>query len=304
MPQIAHAYNISWPSKFSRYGLLMSSNTPIKNEKQKLTTREWIFIIIILLLIQFFIHWVSYQFGGSSNALGYVSFAGTLVSIMLGLIAIIYSFVQSISQSTNVIEIREQVERLMVAGGDISESGKVIHSASREVSELVGELVSKVTENTNATKEAFSSFKALAEDFNFVTAKESSGIDNDWDQSDSKRVRSVADSSRVLITVMVLCVRECVKRDYDIKQAREKLLPKLAIGLGLEIDFLSGAFHAVLFALEMEGLIVLAEDEGEEISIGATNGFNEKVAYLIPKTVDGDNKYFKGFWSVVGEIGA
>lgn len=279
----------------------MDSNVPIEKKKQKLTTREWIFIIVILSLVQLFIHVVSYRFGNSPSALGYVSFAGTLVSIMLGLIAIIYSFVQSISQSTNVIEIREQVERLIVAGGEISESGRIIHSASQEVSELVGDLASKVTENTSATKEVFGSFKALTSE-SFSVIDGASGAGGVTDETGSEEVRSVTESARIIVTLMILCVRESAKRNYSVEQAKKELLAKLAIKFGMEVAFLSGSFYGVLFALEVEGLVVIGEGEEGEMQFEVTDRFTERANSLIPDTVSGDDKHFKGFWLVINEM--
>ncbi|WP_425543427.1 hypothetical protein, partial [Aeromonas salmonicida] len=74
---------------------------------KKLETREWIFVILITVLIQFIIQASAWLYGGNSGALGYLSFAGTAVSIILAVLAIIYSFLQSSAQeqgeSVNVL---------------------------------------------------------------------------------------------------------------------------------------------------------------------------------------------------------
>ncbi|WCH32275.1 hypothetical protein ONZ60_03945 [Aeromonas salmonicida] len=44
---------------------------------KKLETREWIFVILITVLIQFIIQASAWLYGGNSGALGYLSFAGT-----------------------------------------------------------------------------------------------------------------------------------------------------------------------------------------------------------------------------------
>ncbi len=59
---------------------------------KKLETREWVFIMLIVVLIQFIIQASAWLYGGNSGALGYLSFAGTAVSIILAVLAIIYSF--------------------------------------------------------------------------------------------------------------------------------------------------------------------------------------------------------------------
>lgn len=280
----------------------MNKNAPPVEKKQKFSTREWCLVIAILSLVQFFIHWVSYQFGGSPNALGYISFAGTLVSIMLGLIAIIYSFVQSISQNTSVIEIRDQVERLIVAGGEISESGRIIHSASQEVNELVGDLVSKVTENTSTTKEAFGSFNKLTSELNLSSIRQNKEVDKGEAGVSPGAGRSVIDSERLIVHIMVLCVYESVKRGFTVSQVEEKVFEKLANKLEVHVEYISGVFNAVLFMLELEGDISLPDGMIDDAKLEASDEFKTKVKALVPESMNGDNHQFTSFWLVMNEI--
>jgi hypothetical protein len=245
---------------------------------------------------------VSYQFGGSPNALGYISFAGTLVSIMLGLIAIIYSFVQSISQNTSVIEIRDQVERLIIAGGEISESGRIIHSASQEVNELVGDLVSKVTENTSTTKEAFGSFNKLTSELNLSSIRQSKEVDKGEANVSPGAGRSVIDSERLIVHIMVLCVYESVKRGFTVSQVEEKVFEKLANKLEVHAEYISGVFNAVLFMLELEGDISLPDGVIDDVKLEASDEFKKKVKALVPESMNGDNHQFTSFWLVMNEI--
>ncbi|WP_376882698.1 hypothetical protein [Aeromonas salmonicida] len=79
---------------------------------KKLETREWIFVILITVLIQFIIQASAWLYGGNSGALGYLSFAGTAVSIILAVLAIIYSFLQSSAQEKSSLNISTQVANL------------------------------------------------------------------------------------------------------------------------------------------------------------------------------------------------
>lgn len=281
---------------------MMSKDVQLAEKKQKFSTREWCLVIAILSLVQFFIHWVSYQFGGSPNALGYISFAGTLVSIMLGLIAIIYSFVQSISQNTSVIEIRDQVERLIIAGNEIAESGRIIHSASQEVNELVGDLASKVTENTSTTKEVFGSFNKLTSELNMSSTRYGKEVGQVRSGVAEELEKSIIYSDRIVARLMILCVYESAKRDYSIDQVEEKIFEKLAKKLDVSADYMSGTFNAVLFALEMEGYVTFPDDEIEGVKIEVTEEFNVKVKLLIPDSMDGDTQQLTNFWLVMSEV--
>lgn len=75
----------------------MSSEKPTK----KIETKDWIYLFIISLFLQFIIYYFSFIYGGSTKALGYISFAGTLISIILAVIAIGYTYGESIKQKTS-----------------------------------------------------------------------------------------------------------------------------------------------------------------------------------------------------------
>lgn len=66
--------------------------------KKRIETKDWIYIFIISFLLQFVIYYFSFIYGSSGKALGYISFAGTLISIILAVIAIGYTYGESIKQ--------------------------------------------------------------------------------------------------------------------------------------------------------------------------------------------------------------
>ncbi|MBO1280312.1 hypothetical protein [Acinetobacter nosocomialis] len=68
------------------------------NFLKKVQTRDWIYLFIISFFLQFIIYYFSFIYGGSTKALGYISFAGTLISIILAVIAIGYTYGESIKQ--------------------------------------------------------------------------------------------------------------------------------------------------------------------------------------------------------------
>jgi uncharacterized membrane protein YccF (DUF307 family) len=68
---------------------------------KKIETKDWVYLFIISLFLQFIIYYFSFIYGGSVKALGYVSFAGTLISILLAIIAIGYTYGESIKQKTS-----------------------------------------------------------------------------------------------------------------------------------------------------------------------------------------------------------
>lgn len=87
---------------------------PQENNKQnKFTKREWVHLLITLSVIQAFIWWVSFQFAGNSSALGYVSFAGTLISIILAVLAIGYTYGESQQQKNSSSTLANQLDSLV-----------------------------------------------------------------------------------------------------------------------------------------------------------------------------------------------
>lgn len=71
---------------------------PLEKNSKRIETKDWIYLFIISILLQFIFYYFSFIYGGSVKALGYISFAGTLISILLAIIAIGYTYGESIKQ--------------------------------------------------------------------------------------------------------------------------------------------------------------------------------------------------------------
>ncbi|NUF17334.1 hypothetical protein, partial [Acinetobacter lactucae] len=82
-------------------------------EKTKFSKREWIHLIITLSIIQAGVWFVSFVYAGSTNALGYVSFAGTLISIILAVLAIGYTYGESQQQKNSSATLANQIDSLI-----------------------------------------------------------------------------------------------------------------------------------------------------------------------------------------------
>lgn len=82
-------------------------------EKEEFSKREWFFIIFVISLTQFIVQFIAFIYAGSSSALGYISISGTIVSIILALLAIIYSYYQSTSQANSSSSLNNQIDKLI-----------------------------------------------------------------------------------------------------------------------------------------------------------------------------------------------
>ncbi|WP_353161904.1 hypothetical protein [Acinetobacter guillouiae] len=83
------------------------------SENTKFTKREWIHLIITLSIVQAAIWFVSFVYANNSSALGYISFAGTIISIILAVLAIGYTYGESHQQKNSSITLSNQIESLV-----------------------------------------------------------------------------------------------------------------------------------------------------------------------------------------------
>lgn len=112
--------------------------------KPWLSNREWIFVIVILGLIGY----VSLLHHKSVSALGYVSFAGTIVSIIVGVLAIIYAMLESVRQSESGDKLQAGAASIKKAASSIGAKIEVMENVSLEIVRAKEEL-SKAAETTN-----------------------------------------------------------------------------------------------------------------------------------------------------------
>ncbi|EPH6348768.1 hypothetical protein ACS0KH_003526 [Vibrio cholerae] len=144
---------------------------------KKLETREWVFIMLIVVLIQFIIQASAWLYGGNSGALGYLSFAGTAVSIILAVLAIIYSFLQSSAQEKSSSNISSQVTKLVDVVQNIEISKETLQLTLDKLEGVTNELDVSIENQSNLHKEV-SSLSSLFNSLNRSTTM-SSGVEND-----------------------------------------------------------------------------------------------------------------------------
>jgi len=261
-------------------------------KESKLSTREWILTIIILLLVQFLIHWISLKYGGSTSALGYVSFAGTVVSILLGLIAIIYSFVQSVSQSSSAIEIREQIERLVTAGEDITKSKDALHDSAFTIRSITENLSNQINENTTATNKIAGMFS---------DAKQILSSDQTEKDKTAEASYTIFSSSRIWVSMSCVILGEAIKRKWSLADTKKHLLAELAIELDMSADLTAGVVLGVLLCLEGEGFIQY-NDAKPDTSIQDVGKFQTNLIEIIPHTKETNHKEFIALWKIIDKL--
>ena len=227
-------------------------------------TREWIFVLFLVVLGQLIIHYIAFDFGSSGRALGYVSIAGTIVSIVLGLIAIIYSFVQSVTQANSVSDIRLQVEKLVEVGDGISRLEQDLQRSARKVNKATRGLHDKLHEHASVTQSVAESISEISRAF--------STDDSGRRSSQSKKDGSLEpySSQYVMLDVIHLMIIDAVELKKDLVTFHMEVATPYAKDTDWKGDFLVGAFTAVSIDLILKGVveIINAKDSsGEDILI-------------------------------------
>ncbi|WPP68987.1 hypothetical protein SOI81_11420 [Acinetobacter pittii] len=134
------------------------------SEKTKFTTREWILSIIIMLIIEAFIFWVAFQFAGNSSALGYVSFAGTLISIILAVLAIGYTYVESQQQKNSSATFATQLDSLVKIKDKLqiqAEALENIQNLKNDITDFKAEVFDHFSETKNKIESSNGFIKQL-----------------------------------------------------------------------------------------------------------------------------------------------
>lgn len=72
----------------------------------------WILVTVILMIIEAFVFYVSLIHSTNTSALGYVTFAGTIVSIILAVLAIGYTYGESVINKNNSSNIQKYITEL------------------------------------------------------------------------------------------------------------------------------------------------------------------------------------------------
>lgn len=255
-------------------------------------TREWLLIILTLMLIQAAIHYLSRDYSGSSKALEYVSFAGTIVSTMLGLIAIIYAFVQSITNTTAVAEIRSQVNLLIKAGESISRQEKKLEKS-----------VSKIGSATSALGEKLKSHTEIAQTLSDQIQQNSEQYvvdDKKGSEDGGKEDESNGNTSWLFLELVRLMIYDIVEHKLGLHEFNQEVVKKLPEDSAWRKEFIAGGMAAVSMDLDERGLIIIDKGKkGDDIRYIGLPGFKKYITPLIADTDNSKVDEFKSYKSLI-----
>lgn len=267
-------------------------------EKDKaFSTREWLFVVVIIMGLQFILHTVSYLYSGSPNALGYVSFAGTIVSILLGLIAIIYSFVQSISHGGSVRDVKEQAAKLVEAGREIVVSKNTLSESAERLSAIADSLINRINENTDATNK-------VASVVSKINGSLEGGLGKISENPADVSKHSILGSNRIWVVVMVICVGEAVKRSWTSNDIDREIITPLCEVQGMDKTMGSSVYFTIAMCLEAEGYIVFSGENAVDSYPISSNGFDERVRELVSSNIKSDEAEYVSLRKIIKDLEA
>ncbi len=124
---------------------------------------SWGLVTFILMLIEYIVFNWTYEYGSDSNLINQISFAGTIVSIILAVLAIIYSFVQSEGQKNDSNRIATQISSLETVVKEIDMS-KVKFVSELERLEHISKKIDSVNELLESQKTETVAVRTIVQD--------------------------------------------------------------------------------------------------------------------------------------------
>lgn len=170
----------------------------------KFSTREWIHLIITLSIAQAFVWFISLQYANSTSALGYVSFAGTLISIILAVLAIGYTYGESQQQKNSSSTLASQLESLVKIKDKLEIQADALNDI-KGLQESLRSFSEKVDIHFNETKQAIGKIDLLKvkESFDTENSEKTKSI-----KIDQKLVfqKLFSDFSSFRLNVFLICI--------------------------------------------------------------------------------------------------
>lgn len=112
---------------------------------------EFWLLLFLLLFVALFVGYVSFVNAGSGSALTYVSFAATLISILLAVVAIGYTYGESVAERSKVDKISNEVSKLSDLSKRFEHQAEIFDGISL-ISDQIDSIVPKLEQAAYAQK--------------------------------------------------------------------------------------------------------------------------------------------------------
>lgn len=235
----------------------------VDSQDKSFTKREWITLIILLSIVQAFFWYAVFENSQSASALSYTSFAGTLVSIILAVLAIGYTYGESLSQKSKSDGLAEQIKTL----GGLIESVKIEAEALENIQGISKELTSFIgiyrSDKQVSEKHFIDIQLAMSE---LTKTRPVSAVSS---QTEPSQQTELSQLFRILSPLDALCYLMLIyleeKQDgneFDKIEDIHDLLDETP--MGLPIEFFQGAMYTQTSLLQNLGYVI---DSGDSLSL-------------------------------------
>jgi hypothetical protein len=276
-----------------------SAHEAARAKPRTLPTREWLLILTVIMFLEYNILAWANEFGDNLNVINQVSFAGTIVSIILAVLAIVYSYLQSFGQQRDSTNIAAQIDLLRGVVEDVRQSEAELATGLARFDDISAKVdsalhVGRRTESHIRKMQArFESLAAVAGDIHAKASIQQSGAILTEQQMEvfiskalpdqlgvySDYIRAAEENASVL---EVLTKYTLVRTSDDNEEGFSiELMRGYVTGIGfmlydlgilhlgdeLEIENINPTFHvAVEAALKARQTARLSESDGGELS--------------------------------------
>lgn len=181
------------------------------SEKSPFTKREWLFVIFIIMLVEFIVGSISLFYSKSASALGYISISGTVVSIILAFLAIIYSYYQSASQANSSSSLNGQIEKLISIVDTIKTNKS---DFSKELTQLT-DIREKIESSFQLQRSSHAQMQELNESVNALRNNDLSGVYSSTEHHDNFDSLIIEGDNSIHITLLIIYYADQAGIEYE-----------------------------------------------------------------------------------------
>jgi hypothetical protein len=248
----------------------------------------------ILFLVIFNVFVITFRLGDNTSVVDYIGFAGTIMSLILAVIAIIYSFYQNSTyvNSTQKLESSaDKIEEITKELAKAKELQKVLFDFKGEVTNInesiagLREVVSTIQHGVNNTLQSVEETRIEL----FGVINSSFSIEKEEYNYDSDYFRKVVDNSSLLSIFTLGLVYKSARFgfEFDISEWSRFYLDKFAERPDIEAENIN------MFENLLVGMLIIYEQIGF-IEVANSNRFFQ-VEYINPKLADAIELKINGF---------
>jgi hypothetical protein len=235
-----------------------------------MSKREWVLLILIIVIGEYVFLDKVFKYGADSAVLNYMSFAGTLVSIILAVLAIVYTYYQNFSQQRDSGNIASQIDLLRSTVSEVRVSkGEFAKELKRidEIGDKLDQSISLISESKTHVSSLSEHMEKLTNSYapkSLGISPVSSSITLSDDQVREYLYR-LPETSRV--AAYALFISKDVSLGFNARATRYYIQPMLnhaASSMGKivmgqkQIDFYTGFFHATYFGLSIVNIVSIS----------------------------------------------